>query len=67
MPHLPNHEEFREAGQTKDATDVYDANYGEYKNPVEAVPVDERLPTAQMPKASDPDPFKLGGMSSGGR
>lgn len=70
MPDKPNFEEAKDVGQDKplkDFTERYDAEVGTYKDNIVTVPVDDRLPTAQMPKAPDPDPFKLGGMSSGGR
>jgi len=70
MPDKPLHEEAKDVGQDKahkDFTERYDAEVGTYKDNIESVPTADRLPTAQMPKAPDPDPFKLGGMSSGGR
>jgi len=60
MPHLPN---WQEMGQTTgsdkqtEAVNEYDKNYGTYKDDIDAVPTDERLPTQQMPKAPDPSPF----------
>jgi hypothetical protein len=64
MSHLPNWQEFGETtGQekpVKDATEQYDKNYGTYKDAVDAVPTDDRLPTANLPKAPDPSPFTLG-------
>ena len=44
--------------------DSYD---GKYKDAVESLPEDVRLPTGQMPKAPDPSPFTLGPLQSGGR
>lgn len=65
MPHLPSFEEYsaEKVGQdapSKDVCDQYDKDYGTYKNAVPEVPVDDRLPTANMPKAPDPSPFTLG-------
>ena len=71
MSHQPNWQEYGETtGQdkpVKDATEQHDKNYGTYKDNIAPVSTDDRLPTAQMPKASDPNPFALGPMSSGGR
>jgi len=44
----------------KDATEKYDAEHGTYKDGTDSVSVDDRLPTAQMPKGTDPSPFTLG-------
>ena len=44
-----------------------DASCGTYEDSVAKMPLEEKLPSAQMPKAPDPSPFKLGPMSSGGR
>lgn len=42
--------------------------YGQpYKDNVEAMPMEQKLPLQQMPKGADPSPFKLGPMSPGGR
>jgi len=51
----------------KDATDAHDAAAGKYKDAVQDVPEEQRLPTSQMPKAPDPDPFKVGPMTGGER
>jgi hypothetical protein len=70
MPDRPLHEEAVDVGQEKqfkDFTERYDSEVGTYKDNIVAVPTEDRLPTAQMPKAPDPMPFKLGPMSSGGR
>ena len=70
MPDKPNYVEAAEVGQDKplkDFTERYDAECGTYKDNIVDVPVEDRLPTAQMPKAPDPSPFKVGPMSSGGR
>jgi hypothetical protein len=70
MPDKMNHEEAADVGQDKahkDFTERYDAEVGTYKDNILPVPTTERLPTSQMPMAPDPSPFKLGGMSSGGR
>jgi hypothetical protein len=70
MPDKPLAEEAKDVGQDKplkDFTERYDAEVGTYKDNIDTVPVADRLPTAQMPKAPDPNPFTLGPMSSGGR
>jgi len=70
MPDKPNAEETSNVGQDKqfkDFTERYDSEVGTYKDNIVSVPTDDRLPTAQMPKAPDPSPFTLGPMSSGGR
>lgn len=70
MPHEPN---WKEMGVTtgsdkqKEAVDAYDANYGKYADKIDTVPVDDKLATAQMPKAPDPAPFVVGPQSTGGR
>lgn len=51
----------------EDATEKYDAAAGTYKDTVNPVPTEDRLPTAQMPKGQDPMPFKLGPQTPGGR
>lgn len=70
MPDKPNHEEARDVGQGKkfnDFTERYDSEVGTYADNIAPVPTDDRLPTAQMPKAPDPSPFTLGPMAPGGR
>jgi hypothetical protein len=61
MPDQPNWKEMGEPSgpaAEKDAAKVYDERYGTYKDAVnEVVDVNDRLPTAQMPKAPDPSPF----------
>lgn len=47
----------------QDATDAHDADHGTYVDAVDQVPTENRLPTAQMPQATDPSPFSLGPMS----
>jgi len=51
----------------KDATEGHDAEHGTYKDSADDMPVEQRLPTADMPKAPDPSPFKVGPMTTGGR
>ena len=63
MPDKPNFEEFSDVGAdkpVKDVNDSYDKRYGTYKDAIQDTPVEERLPTANMPKAPDPSPFTLG-------
>lgn len=71
MSHLPNWQEYGvTTGQDKDSKEPvqeHDKNYGTYKDNITPVPTDDRLPTANMPKAPDPNPFALGPMSGGGR
>ena len=66
MSHQPNWQEYGiTTGQdkpSKEPVEQHDKNYGTYKDAVEGVPTDDRLPTAQMPKAPDPSPFKIGGL-----
>ena len=38
----------------------HDAEQGYYKDSITPVATEDRLPTAQMPKAPDPSPFVLG-------
>jgi hypothetical protein len=61
MSHLPNHEEYGppKSGSDiqKDVAQVHDGIYGTYKDDVEGVPADQRLPTVQMPKGPDKMPF----------
>jgi hypothetical protein len=71
MSHKQNWEEY---GQTtgldkplKEAVEQHDKTYGTYKDNITPVPTDDRLPTANMPKAPDPSPFALGPMAGGGR
>lgn len=51
----------------KEPIEKYDSKAGKYKDNIESVSTEDRLPTSQMPKAPDPSPMKLGPMSSGGR
>jgi hypothetical protein len=44
-----------------------DASCGVYKDSIQQMPIEERLPMNQMPKGQDPMPFKLGPMAPGGR
>jgi len=71
MPHLPNWQEFGEKvgvdKTSKSVPEEYDKIYGTSHDPVEDVPTDDKLPTANMPKAPDPSPFTLGPVSPGGR
>lgn len=64
MSHLPNWQEYGEKvgpdKPSKDVTDEHDKTYGKYGDKTKEVPVDDRLPTANMPKAPDPTPFSLG-------
>ena len=54
--------------QPSNPLDSIDRELGEYKDPViESLPDADRFQEAQMPKADDPSPFKLGPMSPGGR
>jgi hypothetical protein len=64
MPDKPNFEEFSGVSSTtqKEAVDIYDANYGKYRD---AVDDDKdqlsKLPHADLPKAPDPKPFTIKG------
>jgi hypothetical protein len=63
-------EEAADVGQdktNKDFTQKYDSAHGTYKDPIEQVAVEERLPTVSMPKGPDPDPFVIGPMTGGER
>lgn len=40
---------------------------GEYKDDVDSIPEADRLQESQLPKGTDPSPFKLGPMAPGGR
>lgn len=63
MPDKPLYIEFGNAGaqSQKDAAELFDERYGKYKNPVEENHnTESKLPTASMPKAPDPSPFKIG-------
>ena len=51
----------------KDATEAYDAEKGGYKDTIETVSTEQRLPQQQLPQAPDPSPFKLGAMTPGER
>lgn len=44
----------------KDVTEEYDSAMGKYKDAVDALPIDRKLPLAQIPMAPAPSPFKLG-------
>jgi len=52
---------------TKDVVTAYDAEKGTWKDDIHKLPEDTKLPSGQMPKGPDPDPFKLGPMAAGGR
>ena len=39
--------------------DQYDKAHGTYKDGVNEVPLEQRLPFPQLPKAPDPSPFVL--------
>lgn len=51
----------------QDATEAHDADHGTYSDSIPAVPTENRLPQAQLPKATDPSPFNLGPMTPGER
>lgn len=51
----------------KEAVEKYDAEHGTYKESIDTVPTDDRLPTAQMPKAPESTPFVVGPLTPGGR
>lgn len=54
--------------QKKDVAEVYDSQHGKYKDAAaESTDVEQKLATAQMPKAPDPSPFTLGPTTPGGR
>ena len=56
------------SSQQASVTSVFDSTYGIYKDAVDAEPIEgARLPTDQMPKATDPSPFSLGPMAAGDR
>ena len=46
--------------ENKTPVDEYDQTHGTYKDPVESMTTDEKLPLKQMPQAPDPAPFKFG-------
>lgn len=57
MPHLPNHDEFKDVGQDKghhDVTEKYDSTYGHYadEKPAIGTPKDHR---------QIPEPFTIKG------
>jgi hypothetical protein len=58
---MENFEKYANVGseQGKDATEEFDNQHGTYKDAVQDVSVEERLPTSNMPKAQDPMPFKI--------
>lgn len=59
-----------DVGQGKthpDFTDKYDSKAGKYKDAAIGPATEDKLATAQMPKAPDPSPFVLGPMAPGGR
>ena len=45
----------------------YDAAAGTYQSVIPSVPLEDLLPTAQLPKGADPSPFTMGPMTSGER
>jgi len=51
----------------KDAVEKHDSQQGTYKDATKDVPTEQRLPTSEMPKGTDPDPFKVGPMTGGAR
>ena len=54
--------------QYNDVTDQYDAAYGTYEEtPPEDLPEDTKFATGNLPKATDPTPFKIGPMAPGER
>lgn len=55
--------------QDNDACEAYDSAHGKWKCNVsrEEGSQEGQLGTAAMPKAPDPNPFKMGPMGSGGR
>jgi len=57
-----------EEGVQKDVAKVYDQAHGTYADAAaDMTNVEQKLATAQMPKAPDPSPFSLGPMTPGGR
>jgi hypothetical protein len=65
MSHLPNHEEYgsktsSDPSVQKEPVNIHDEIYGTYDDAVnKVVNVEDRLPTANMPKAPDPKPFAV--------
>ncbi len=53
--------------EEKTAVDLYDADHGTYADQAEGLPEDVALPSGSIPKAPDPNPFKMGPMNPGGR
>jgi hypothetical protein len=51
----------------KDSAKAADATHGTYNDAANQGEPEQRLPTTQMPKAPDPDPFTLGPQAPGGR
>lgn len=67
-------EDTNDVGQDRtytEPTKKYDAGQGAYKDNVEGMPQDDKLPTGELPQAPDPSPFKIGplggGTAEGGR
>lgn len=57
-----NSEKFAGVGAdkpTKDVVTQYDKDHGTYKDATEGVPVEQRLPQANLPKGKDPQPMVL--------
>lgn len=52
-------------GSVKTPEEQYDSQHGRYKDPVEDLPAERRLPMKQFPQGPDPDPFNIGGLGSG--
>jgi len=62
MTHETNWKEYGEktssdANVQKSPDMVHDEIYGAYKDEIAETPVDARLPTANLPKGKDPQPF----------
>ena len=47
--------------ENKTPVDEYDQKNGTYKDPVDSMTADEKLPLKQMPQGPDPMPFKTNG------
>jgi hypothetical protein len=63
MPDQPLWVEFANAGAAsqKSAADLFDERYGKYKDEVaDNKDTESKLPSASLPKAPDPSPFKIG-------
>jgi len=62
MPHLPNWKEHENVGTdkpSKEPVEQFDKDYGKYNEGITEVNTDDRLPTANMPKAPDKSPYTL--------